>query len=162
MTYRYYAVLAAVFMSTAVNAHAQEVEISGRNVQYYTDFQLSELSDENGRKVGTYQSNGVGFHGDGEMSTHFASGEFNHVDGEGTQSGRVYRTYPDGATIVTLYEGEAFRTSEGRRGKGTFTCLKGTGRFENIRCEGTYTSHYLDNDMTVTDWEGRAWFNFEN
>jgi len=139
-------------------AIAQEVPISGRNVQYYTSYQLEELPDDNGREVGSYQANGVTLQDDGEISTNFTSGSFDHRNGQGSQHGRVYRTYSDGATIVTSYQGRAFQAADGRRGKGTFQCEKGTGRFENIHCEGEYLTRYLDNEMTVTDWSGIAWF----
>jgi len=135
---------------------ARERRVDGRSVHYYTDLEIEQLDDVEGHVIGRYETNGVGFQDEGEISTFYGKGTFDHVNDVGTQEGMVYRTFEDGSTIVTRFEGRSKRTKKGRVGEGAYTCVEGTGRFEGIRCDGTYSSIYLDNDMTVTDWKGKV------
>lgn len=147
------ALIAFALAVAASPVAAAELKTTGRNVQYYTAANIEELDDVEGHVVGTYESSGVTFHDTGDISTHTAKGSFDHINGEGTQEGHVYRSFKDGSTTVVRYEGRARETDDGRIGEGTFHCVEGTGRFKGIQCSGTYRSIYLENDMTVTDWE---------
>jgi hypothetical protein len=48
------------------------------------------------------------------------------------------RTYVDGSTLALKYEGGVKKTSEGRISTGTYVSCHGTGRFEGVRCKGTW------------------------
>jgi hypothetical protein len=65
-----------------------------------------------------------------------------------TNSGQsyVHATFPDGSTYTVR--------AEGKGGKGTFTFIKGTGKFFGLKGGGTYKSYPLDPTQWYTDWEG--------
>lgn len=152
------AVVTSLLFAAVITAWplAKERRVDGRSVHYYTQLEIEQLDDVEGHVIGTYETNGVGFQENGDISTSHGKGTFDQINDEGAQEGTVYRTFDDGSTIVTHFEGRSKRTKGGRVGEGSYTCVEGTGRFEGIRCSGTYRSIYLDNDMTVTDWKGKV------
>ena len=60
--------------------------------------------------------------------------------GKGTVEGYCQNTYEDGSTTIAKFQG-ALEPLEGKRstGKGTFSYIKGSGRFEGIKGGGSWT-----------------------
>jgi hypothetical protein len=145
---------ALVLALGTVAARSEQRVVRARDVHHYTKAKFKKVGDVAGHFKGTYAANGVTFHDDGTISLYTSKGQFDHVNREGRQWGFVYRRFEDGSTVVTRYQGRARRTKGGRVGAGSFSCVKGSGRFNGVRCHGKYTSRYLENDMTVTDWHG--------
>jgi len=81
------------------------------------------------------------------------------IKGEATVRGYTQYTFPDGSTYTSKWEGKNMGAGRGTAGsassEGSWTFIKGTGRFEGIQGEGTYKSYILVPGQWYSDIEGQ-------
>ncbi len=137
----------------ALAARAGETKVEGRNVYHGVKSEWVEVGDVEGHVVGVWESKGLGFQ-EGDVTTIKSRGTFDSIKGTGTHQGYLAKTWSDGATYTTSFEGRSKQAGKLRLSEGTWMLLGGTGRFEGVKGEGTYSSTRYPNKMTVTDWKG--------
>jgi hypothetical protein len=71
------------------------------------------------------------------------------LKGEGTVQGYTQCTFPDGSTATQKWEGKI-----GASSTGTWTYIKGTGKFEGIQGEGTWKSYSMSPDRWYSEGVG--------
>ena len=140
----------------AISAQAGEMILKARNVQSKAESSWKQIGEDENIGVGAYESIGLTFHEDGEVSTYVNKGTYDFNHGSETHRGYVVRTFPDGSTTTTKYEGRSEYGGESVTWEGTFVYIAGTGKFEGITGEGTYKGTRYPNKMSVTDLEAKA------
>ena len=123
---------------------AQTTEKS-RASTYVTKMELISIGDEEGHVVGLFEKRGLGFHDSGEISIITEQGTFDYVNGSGPHQGYTINTYEDGSKTVLKFQGTTTQASEGTTSllEGTFEIINGSGRFEGIEGDGSYTGKRL-------------------
>jgi len=80
------------------------------------------------------------------------------IKGAGTLEGYNHYTYPDGSTISVKWKGESkgggLSLSGVATAEGTWTFIKGTGKYEGIQGRGTWKSYVLAPGQWYSDSEG--------
>jgi hypothetical protein len=134
------------------NAVAAE-KIAGRNVKHNVKWEQIEVGDEEGHVVAVYENKGVNSRTDGKTSAYLECGilDINHKTGVGTGNGYGTHTYKDGDKTYFIWEG---KIAEKGIWKGTWAYTKGTGKFEGIKGEGTFTSYDIAPGQSYNDFEG--------
>jgi len=70
-----------------------------------------------------------------------------------SKKGDVIYSKVEGKIVTTLSaDGTPVPTIE-----GTFSWIKGSGQFENIKGGGTLKGYYITNLIYIVDWEGEYW-----
>jgi hypothetical protein len=120
-------------------AQAQDLGTS-RRVQGTAEVTTVEVGDVPGHIVGVVQFKGLTFFADGEIATHSNPATFDLTNGSGPHQGYVVHYFDDGSTSIERYQGEARLSADGKRTlvTGTFQCIGGTGRFKELKGDGTY------------------------
>jgi hypothetical protein len=147
-------VLAISLVVPAVAVQAGESEIEGRNVYRSVKAEWTEIGDVEGHVIGFWESNGLGFE-ESDVATIKSWGTFDLIKGIGTHQGYLTKTWSDGTTRTSRFEGRSKPEGKLRLSEGTWMLVGGTGRFEGIKGEGTYKATRYPNKMTVTDWKGK-------
>ncbi len=140
----------------AFSAQAGELIFKGRNVQSKAESSWKQIGDDESRGVGAYESIGLTFHEDGEVSTYVNTGTYDFSQGSDTHRGYVVRTRSDGSTTTSTYEGRAQYGKDSATWEGTSMYIGGTGKFAGIKGEGTYKGTRYSNKMSVTDFEAKV------
>lgn len=150
------AVLAAPLAGTAL---AEDLG-TGRRVQNTVRVESVEVDDVPGHELGLVEFTGLTFYEGGEVARHRNPAIFDLTDGVGPNHGYVVHTFEDGSTSVERYSGAVLEGQSGGRHAvgGTFECIRGTGRFEGIRGEGTWRAERYgpleEGSYVVVDFEG--------
>ncbi len=137
----------------AFAAQAGEMIFKFRNIQSKAESSWKQIGDDESRGVGAFESIGLTFHENGEVSTYVNTGTYDFNQGADTHRGYVVRTRSDGSTTTGTYEGRAKYGKDSGTWEGTFTYIGGTGKFAGIKGEGTYKGTRYSNKMSVTDLE---------
>ncbi len=137
----------------ALAAQAGETEVEGRNVHHGVKSEWVEVGDVEGHVVGFWEINGLGFQED-DVTAIKGWGTFDSIKGTGTHQGYLIKTWSDGSTYTSSFEGRSKPAGKLRLNEGTWILVGGTGRFEGVKGEGTYSGTRYPNKMTVTDWKG--------
>ena len=140
----------------AIPAQAGEMTLKGRNVQSKATSSWAQIGDDESHGIGAYEADGLGFHENGEVSTYVSKGLYDWRHGTDQHSGYVVRTYADGSTTTSHFEGTTSSDAGAATWNGTVVYVSGTGRFDGIKGEGTYEGQRYLNKMSVTDWEMRV------
>jgi hypothetical protein len=140
----------------AFSAQAGEMIFKGRNVQSKSESTWKQIGDDENRGVGAYESIGLTFHENDEVSTYVNKGTYDFNHGSDTHRGYVVRTRSDGSTTTSTYEGSAKYGKGLGTWEGTFVFISGTGKFAGIKGEGTYKGTRYSNKMSVTDFEAKV------
>ena len=125
---------------TPVRAETMKFRLS----TYLVHFEVLPVGDVEGHIVFTFSRRGLAFFETGEVATFRNWGTQDATKGKGTFQYYVLLTFEDGSTTVQKGQG----TSEpGPKGlpvfKGTAEFLKGTGRFEGIKGNLSFTGRSL-------------------
>lgn len=161
--------LAALFVGVTVmiavvvapSAAQEKVKIAGKMTCVETRQDTVAIGDVEGhvfsisKYEGTNASTGESKFMDGARLVNVASSEF--TAGVGPHHGYVRLIHADGMAIAQ-WEGRVttVSTKEGPlvTFKGTFSYTQGTGKFQNIRGNGTYEGQFTSKTEYTTDWEG--------
>ena len=145
---------AFVLVLPVAAAQAGELTVKGRNVGSKSEATWIQIGEEKGHGVGAFESTGVTFHGDGEVSTYDIKGTYDWNKTSGTSQGYVLRAYADGATSMGSFQGRSKLEGKTTVYAGVWKMLSGTGKYEGAKGEGAYAGRKQANGMTVIDWDG--------
>ena len=160
--YLVFFLIAALALVPAAQAGEKTEEIKGRHVTQISKIDVVKVGDVKGHVIGILQRRGLDFQNDKVVATYRNWVNFDLVKGKGTCEGYSQLTYEDGSTTLSKVQG-TLEPLEGKRsaGKGTFTYVRGTGRFEGIKGGGSWTFKSFTpytNDETksdaIVDWQG--------
>ncbi|MGA2468978.1 MAG: hypothetical protein ABSH06_32165 [Thermodesulfobacteriota bacterium] len=133
-------------------------KVAAREVLYATTVQTLKVPDVEGHTIHLIEAKGIGFSEKWGAYLIYLTYTLDVIKGEGTHQGYNHMTYPDGSTFTVKYEGKNMRGGRGLTGtaggEGTWTLIKGTGKFEGIQGEGTYKSYSLGPGQWYNDTEG--------
>ena len=155
--------LALIFaLSVTTSIAQQKIKIAGKMTCAVTEQKMINVGDTEGHTVslteyeGTNVSTGEHDFMDGAQVFNMAFNDL--VKGNGTHQVYVKLAKKDdtvfarceGRTITAVSpEGTPIMTFE-----GTWSYIKGTGQFENIRGSGTYKGEFISTTIWVDEWEG--------
>jgi hypothetical protein len=131
--------IAALILVPATPAMAKKEKFKGRHITQITKIHVFKVGDVEGHIIGIIQRRGLNFI-NGEVATFRNWLTFDITKGKGTAEGYSQVTYEDGSTTVGKFQG-TLEPIEGKRstGKGTFSYIGGSGRFEGIKGGGSWT-----------------------
>lgn len=144
----------AVLALLAPQALAGESAVKGRNIQSKAESSWTQVGEDQGHGIGSYTASGLTFHDGGEVSTYTSYGVYDWNQGGDWHRGYIVRSFADGSTTTAQYEGTTASAAGATTWKGIYSFVAGTGRFENIEGQGTYSGVRYPNKMGITDWEG--------
>ena len=132
--------IAAFLLLPATQARAKTEKVEGRSVTQITRIHVIKVGDVDGHIIGVFERRGLGFVND-EVAKYLNRGIIDLTNGKGTAEGYVTYTYEDGSSTVSKYQGTV-EPLEGKRsaGKGTYSYIGGSGRFEGIEGGGSWTT----------------------
>ena len=132
--------IAAWLLVPATPAMAKKVKFKCRIVTQITKIHVIKVGDVEGHIIAISQRRGLRFSDEGEVGSYVNWVTSDTIKGKGTHVGYNRITYEDGSTTVAKFQGTS-APLEGRRstGKGTFSFIGGSGRFEGIKGGGSYT-----------------------
>jgi hypothetical protein len=129
---------------------AERGKFVARWVVYTTAVHTLKVPDAEGHTILLSEAKGIAFTEKWGACLAYQTGTLDLLKGEGTGQGYAHYTFPDGSTFTNKWEGK----SGGSIWEGTWTCIKGTGKFEGIQGAGTFKSHGMGPDRTYSDVEG--------
>ncbi len=139
--------LIAACLQLYANQAREETE-KGRSVFRMTKKEEIEVGDVPGHVVGVIEDKGLTFYENGEIATMSNVFTFDNTYGIGTAQGYSIYTFEDGSTQVHKWQ-ESW-TEEGLC-KGTYTYVRGTGRFEGIKGSGSFSGKFFESVATGYD-----------
>ncbi len=143
--------------------------VAGERVKSYGIFKIIEVKshqveDAEGHVMILYQGEGLEKGIGGEVVTIVPRGYLDYTKGKGPFQGYTTYTFRDGSTIVSKWQGKATVSewkAEGaekplviRGGKGTYTYIAGTGKYQGIEGKGTFTYTALTPEWIHYEGEG--------
>lgn len=143
----------------------QKYQIAGKVTQALIDIQESKLDDVLGRTLFLSRVEGVNYNtgetefmdgarviaivnSDEDRSNHTFQG-YSRFRKEGDM---VYYKLAGNITSTLSEDGKPITAVE-----ATFSAINGTGKYENIRCTGTYKGRYISGYIMTLEWEGEYW-----
>ena len=137
------ALITLVFGITAIdNAVAAEtIQQKSRTVYSIFKAEAAKVGDVPGHVVGVAEANGLIFPEKDEPAAYSVQFMFDYVNGSGRHWAYSVSTWEDGSTTVIKSEGTTTATQGGKISlfEGTYTYVKGTGRYAGIKGGGSYT-----------------------
>ncbi len=124
-------------------------KISMREVLYGTTFHIQKVSDVEEHAIIAYEAKGIAFYEKWGTCLVTETGTLDFLKGEGPGKGYNHYTFPDGSTITMKWEAKI----GAGRGEGTWTPIKGTGKFLGIQGEGTWKSYNMSPERWYDDSE---------
>ncbi len=129
--------------------------MKGEYVNLTADAKCSEVGDVEGHVLCTFEIPSVGIVDGGERHARIVKGTGDYVKGVGTHQGYTINTFADGSTMSVQWEGSVdFNDQNVRISQGTYNCLAGTGRYANVKCNGTWSSSPQKGGFTLGTYEG--------
>jgi len=137
--------------------HKLSNKMYGVNTKYEA---IDVLDGKEGHKLTISSWKGVGTTASGEQFVFEVQGTSDYINFNGTVSGYQFSRFQDGSTWVTTYEG-IMTAKPSAAGKpplvswgGSWTIVKGTGKYENIEGSGTYKARFIGQGIYVNEGEG--------
>ena len=119
-----------------------------------TKWEQIEVGDEEGHVVAISEAKQVFINettGEKSVSNSINNLDINPKTGQGTVRGYGVSTFPNGDKLIRAHEGKI--VGKGQM-KGTFTYIKGTGKYEGVKGGGTWHSFSLAPQVTYYEVEG--------
>ena len=114
--------------------------VKGRYVYHFFKVERIEVGDVPGHVVGVADGRGLVSFGTGEVATQLTKLLFDYTNGSGPFQAYNLITYEDGSTKISKVQGRTTAQASGvSTFEGTYTFIKGTGRFEGIQGTGSFT-----------------------
>jgi len=125
-------------------AGAETIKEKNRTVYHMTKVEVIPVGDVPGHIIAIADARGLVFIEGGEVLAFSNKIWFDVTNGSGPHWAYFINTFPDGSTRVGNAQGTTTALpSKESTFEGTFTLIKGTGRWEEIQGEGTYTGRRL-------------------
>jgi len=134
-------------------------KVVSREVYFATSIPSAKVPDVEGHAIYFFEAKGIGFSEEWGAALITLAGTGDYTKGAGPNEGYSHFTYADGSTITLRWKGKAKEgpppgTVGRREGDGTWTYIKGTGKFEGIKGGGTYKYFVLGPGQWYSDGEG--------
>jgi len=137
----WFAILAVIILAAftiAIQAGAETVK--GRYVYHFFKVERIEVGDVPGHLIGVADGRGLVSSDTGEVATQLTKLLFDYTNGSGPFQAYNLITYEDGSTKISKVQGRTTAQASGvSTFEGTYTFIKGTGRFEGIQGTGSFT-----------------------
>jgi len=134
-------IIAALALVLFASVSQIEAETSkSRSVYRLAKVEMMEVGDVPGHVIGVLELRGLSFEND-EVGTYSGWVTVDYTNGSGKHEGYGITTFEDGSTHVSKVQGTTKASEDGKISEfeGTFTFIGGSGRFEGIKGEGSYT-----------------------
>ena len=137
--------IAAFILVPATQAEAKTVKVKYKIVGYLTKVEWIAVPDVEKHVVVLYERRGVGIYENGETAAYHTRGTSDSIKGQGSFHGYTDYLFKDGSTIILEYTGTMMLApgEKLRSLKGEGKYIKGTGRFEGIKGELSFTGKYV-------------------
>lgn len=149
---------ALIFAFGVMTSVAQEkVKLEDKRYYFATRTEVMKIDDTEGHIIQIGESKGVDV-GSGDVS--FSRASFDLVKGNGTLQGYTTVMEPDGINVRVVKTQGKVTTTLSPAGKpiitmeGTFSAIKGTGKWEGFQGGGTWKLKVIGEGISVMDWEG--------
>jgi hypothetical protein len=123
---------------------------------YTVKWEQIEIGDEDGHVIAIYEQKQVYFDdetGEKTPSTTFGILDLNIKTGQGSGHGYGVTFYKDGDKTFRTWEGKSVGEGHWR---GTYSLIKGTGKYERIKGGGTWDSYSLAPRQSYLEGEGET------
>ena len=127
-------------------------KFGARWVVYGTTFHTLKVPDVEDHAILAYEAKGIIFTEKWGAGLGYETGTLDLLKGEGTCQGYTQYTFPDGSTYTIKWE--CNNKGKGSIWEGTWTYIKGTGKFEGIQGGGTWKSYDMGPGQWYSDGEG--------
>ena len=151
--------LASILVFSVTTSLAQEkIKTKRKDYGVIVKYETFKVDDIEGHALNLYEMWGVGAGSSGE-STSISKGTSDLIKGNGTHQGYYKNTDKDGSIFFSKWQGKV-STTESPEGKpimtweGTFSYVKGTGKWENVQGGGTYKGGFIARGVYVNYIEG--------
>lgn len=142
-------------ISLTTVSQAGEMPMKGSYVNLKAETNCTKVGDVEGHVICTFELPSVGIRDDGEYYSRSIKGTGDYVKGVGTNQGYTISTFADGSIITVEWKGSSkFNDQKVRMSEGSYSCITGTGRFSNIKCNGTWNSSAQKGGFTLGGYEG--------
>ena len=151
--------LASILVFGVTTSLAQE-KVKTKRTDYgvVVKYETFKVDDAEGHALNLYENRGAGVGSVGE-STFVAKGTSDLIKGNGTHKGYYKNTDKDGNAFFTRWQGKV-STTKSPEGKpimtweGTWSYVKGTGKWKNVEGGGTYKGGFIARGVYVNYIEG--------
>ena len=149
----------ALSVSATPNALSEEKgKWASRVVWFAPGFESASVPDVEGHTIYLIKAKGISFGEKWGPALAIMSGAGDFTKGVGPHEVYAHLTFPDGSTITTkakgVQTGAGTGITGGGGGEGTWTFVKGTGKFEGIKGGGTYKYSVVGPGQWYVDNEG--------
>ena len=137
----WFAILAvAILVGFTALSQAGAETAKGRYVYHFFKVERIEVGDVPGHLIGVADGRGLVSSDTGEVATQLTKLLFDYTNGSGPFQAYNLITYEDGSTKISKVQGRTTAQASGvSTFEGTYTFIKGTGRFEGIQGTGSFT-----------------------
>jgi hypothetical protein len=130
----------ALFLLFATPAGAEMTKAKGQVVYHVVKAEVIKVDDVPGHVIGIVDFRGLNLLDTGEIATWTTKVMFDYTNGNGTHWANTQTTFEDGSITRTKGQGTTTSLPSGvSEFKGTYNYIGGTGRWEGIKGEGTYS-----------------------
>lgn len=131
-------IISTFLIMAATQAVAEDFKC--RLISGYTKLEVIEVGDEEGHLMGFYERKGLMLYENGEVANEANRGVFDRAKGGTKWQGYCVQTFKDGSTTWMKHQGTRVKD---QIAEATFEFIKGTGRFEGIKGQGTITGRWI-------------------
>ncbi len=145
-----------VLAVTMINGAVAAEKFKSHGTSVTTKWQQMEVGDVEGHVLAIYEAKQIYFNEiTGEKTAGFSRNtmDINLKTGQGSIKGYGVTTDPNGDKSVRTHEG---KTVGKGHWKGTWSYIKGTGKYEGIKGGGTWDSYSLAPQMSYIEVEGEV------
>jgi hypothetical protein len=138
-------IIAAWLLGSVTQAGAQTFTVKCRETGHLPKVQVIEVGDVPGHIIFTAELAGILSCDNGSVATTSEKGMGDVTKGSGKSQSYWLATFEDGSTQWVKMQNTITANPDGKtaRWEGTFEYTKGTGRFEGIQGNGTFTGKRL-------------------
>jgi hypothetical protein len=133
-------------------------KVVAREVGYNTTVHTLKVPDVEGHAIYMMDAKGIGFNEKWGAYLIYMTFTIDIIKGEGPLQGYTHATFPDGSTYDSKWEGKNKAGGRGTTGsasaEGSWTYIKGTGKFEGIQGGGTWKNYVMGPGQHYSDDEG--------
>jgi hypothetical protein len=150
----------ALILAFGVPTSTAQEKIKDKSKVYgvFTKFEQMKPDDTEGHTMSFYEAKGAGTGSSGEFTV-FMQGMSDLIKGNGSHHGYSKITDKDGHFYFNKWQGKvaATKSPEGKtvlRWEGTWSIIRGTGKWENAQGEGTYKGWFIGKGIYTYISEG--------
>jgi hypothetical protein len=117
-------------------APSQAEDLKWKLISMGTKVETNKIDDQEGHIIGIFERKGLMIHENGDVANELNRGFIDIVKGVRKFQGYCLQTFKDGSTIMMKHQGTNVK---GQVVEASFELIKGTGRFDGIKGQGTFT-----------------------